>query len=228
MQATERTAVSEDALPFVYIVESPSPRDLSDGRTEGRGLCEMFSLSKTKHAYTLAVNVDEFLRAFSVSDAYSPLSQAISRFGVAPIVHLSMHGSEDGVTLTDGTNLRWDHLRDILSPLNDFLPSGLFVNFSTCGGAASIRMSMRAGDHEKPFYATIGSIDAVPWDDALVAYAVFYHNWFKHKPTEQCVELMKLASGHDGFAVHTGASQKQAYIEYVKKRQLIEALGGAQ
>ncbi|MEY9719782.1 hypothetical protein ABIA22_002272 [Sinorhizobium fredii] len=204
---------------YVYIVESPSPRDLFDGRTEGTAICETFKLSGTKHSYSLAVNRAEFERAFALG-AGQPFSVAFDDHGQEPpVVHLSMHGSSEGVQLTDGQIITWEELRAILSPINSALPLGLMVTFSTCGGASSIAMSMILGNDEKPFFATVGSIDNVPWDDSLIAYSVFYHHWFKGTRTDQCVELMKAASGHEGFRIYSGEKAKQDFIEYVRKRR---------
>jgi hypothetical protein len=82
------------------------------------------------------------------------------------------------------------------------------------------------GEHEKPFYATVGSYTNVPWDEALVAYIDFYHNWFRNIPAMKCVELMRAASGHDGFVVFSGADQKQQFIDYMKRRNIVNALMG--
>ena len=212
------------AHSYVYIVESPSPRDLSDGRTEGLALCESFKLSRTKHTYTLAVNRDEFLRAFTLDENESKFRDEFQRHGCFPVVHLSMHGNDQGIGLTDGTMISWNELREILKPINEALPDGLMVTFSTCGGASSTIMSMVTGD-EKPFFATVGSCDNVHWEDALVAYIVFYHNWLRgDKSAYECVTLMKAASGHDGFIVYAGPQQKQEYIAYVNRQAVVEAL----
>ena len=140
---------------FVYIVESPSASDLANGRTEGRSLCEMFALSSIGHEYTLAVNLEEFSKTFEISDN-SRLGEAIKKHQCAPVVHLSMHGDEDGIQLTDGNILGWKALKKILTPLNHLLPDGLLVTFSTCGGAGSIRMSMSEDTDDKPF---LGRVD---------------------------------------------------------------------
>lgn len=208
---------------FVYVIESPSAADLADGRTEGRSLCETFKLSGTSHEYRLTVNIEQFKRALDVTDLSSPILRSI-REGVAPIIHLSMHGNEECIQLTDGSCLGWQELYQVLKPLNDLLPDGLLVTFSTCGGGASIRMNMSEAADHKPLYATVGSFASVPWSDALVAYTVFYHNWFKGENAGRCVELMKAASGHEGFVVYSGPDQKRSYIEFAQRQRLVTAL----
>lgn len=209
---------------YVYIVESPSAADLFDGRTEGAALCDTFKLSSLPHSYCLAADIEQFRRAF-VLEPGSPFTEAFAKHSSGPpIVHLSMHGNTDGIALTSGQLVSWEDLREILSPINNALPDGLMVTFSTCGGAASIRMSMSEDVNHKPFYATIGSIKDVGWKDALIAYSVFYHNWFNGVPASRCLDLMNSASGFYGFAAYSGREQKQQYIEYANRQRVIEAL----
>lgn len=207
---------------FIYIVESPSAADIYDGRTEGRALCEAFKLAGIPHEYTVAVNLPKFIEALSCGED-SRLVAAVNRFGAPPVVHLSMHGNGDGVGLTDGTLLGWQHLQAVLAPINERLPDGLLVTFSTCEGGSSMRMSMRKDD-TKPFWATVGSMQSVGWDDALVAFMVFFHNWFKGIDPAASVDLMRRASGHDGFVFTSGHDAKADYRQYVARQRIVEAL----
>ena len=43
-------------MPFVHVIESPSPADLLDGRTEGRVLWEALRLADIAQTYSLATN----------------------------------------------------------------------------------------------------------------------------------------------------------------------------
>lgn len=210
-------------MTAVHIIESPSPRDISDGKTEGRALCEYFRLSNTPHSYSMTVNVEQFLRSIDLSDENNEIRKNIVQRH-PPIIHLSIHGDGNGIQLTDGTVLSWDDLRILFTTMNEILPDGLMLAFSTCGGASSIRMSMLEDEKSKPFYATVGSFEAISWNDALVAFTVFYHNWFKNMPLEYCANAMRIASGHNGFSSYSGLEQKQFYINYVQNQRIIEAL----
>ncbi|WP_027229885.1 hypothetical protein [Phyllobacterium sp. UNC302MFCol5.2] len=209
---------------FVYIVESPSATDFADRRTEGSALCEAFNLSRTKHSYCIAVNKEQFLLALSIKEPGNRFGTAVAHHGCMPVLHLSMHGFAEGIQLTDGTVISWAELRDILSPINEALPNGLMIAFSTCGGGSSIRMNMREEEHERPFFATIGSFNNILYDDALVAFIAFYHNLFKGKSVQECVAAMKAASGDQGFAVYSGPEEKQQFIQYMQRERLIAAL----
>src|SRR5688572_4013746 len=99
---------------FVYVIESPSASDLLDGRTEGQALCGVLDLAEIPRSYSLVTNLDTLSSALT-----SRLVEAWERFGVLPVLHLSLHGNEDGVGLTDGTFVTWDQLRRTLRPITD-------------------------------------------------------------------------------------------------------------
>lgn len=35
-----------------------------------------------------------------------------------PFLHISAHGNENGIQLTDGTFIKWGELKNILTPIN--------------------------------------------------------------------------------------------------------------
>jgi hypothetical protein len=210
--------------PYVYVVESPGAADLFDGVTEGRALCEALHAFGYGYSYTLATNFEQFLRAFE-SGPESRLATEIEKNGrVAPIVHLSMHGNDDGIGLHDGTLVKWSDLRELLRPLNDALPNGVAICLSTCGGGSGIRMAMTENKDEKPLYALVGTHQSIPWRDALTGFTTFYHWWAKGASIQEAVERMKVASGHDAFTVYSGAEEKQRYVEFVQRQRIVAAL----
>lgn len=210
--------------PFVYIVESPSPTDLFDGRTEGRALCEALQAIGYNFSYVLAASPDQFGRAF-LTGPDSHLAAEVQKYGgVAPILHLSMHGNNEGVALTDGTHVPWRVLSKLLAPLHKRLPHGLAICMSACGGASGIRMAMSEDEDEKPFYALVGTFESIPWDDALVGFITFYHCWARGLSLKDSVDRMNMASTHNGFAAYFGAEQKQKYLDAIQQRRLIESI----
>ncbi|WP_152558323.1 hypothetical protein [Devosia sp. LC5] len=202
---------------FVYIVESPSSADLFDGRTEGRALCEAMSMAGHAHAYTVAGDRLHLQKALSVASSEDRLIREWQRHQAPAVMHFSMHGNSDGLQLMSGELVTWHELRGMLLPINDFLPNGLLVCFSSCSGSSGTRMSMYLGD-SKPFWAVIGSYDDVSWSDALVGFTTFYHHWFKGGAVADAVTAMRMASGHSQFIFEAGHESKRAYEAYVSQR----------
>ncbi|MEG3876701.1 hypothetical protein QT972_04850 [Microcoleus sp. herbarium7] len=206
---------------FVHIIESPSADDLLDGRTEGRALSEVLNLAKIPYCYNLAINLETFNAALDTR-----LIEAFEYFKQPPILHLSMHGNQDGVVLTDNTFISWANLQTLLAPLTNAMEGGLLICMSSCFGSTGCLMAMHR-DADQPFWALVGNNNSVSWEDAAVAYVTFYHLFFKGIPVEECVERMKLASNDHNFVVWSGHEVKAVWTEYMKRlrrEQLLQRL----
>ena len=201
-------------LGFVHIIESPSANDLLDGRTEGRALSEILSLAKIPHFYSLATSWETFNTALDTR-----LIKAYDHFQQPPILHLSMHGDQEGVGLTDNTFISWAELQELLTPLTNAMQGGLLICMSSCFGSSGCRMAMHEGTAQ-PFWALVGNNYSVSWEDAAVAYVTFYHLLFKGIPVEQCVDRMKSASNDHNFEVWSGHEVKAVWTEHMRKLRI--------
>jgi hypothetical protein len=198
---------------FVYVIESPAGRDLLDGRTEGRVLTEALRLATIPHWYSLASDKEMFVEALGLR-----LGEAWKYHQKPPILHLSMHGSADGLSLTCGEFLSWHDLRGLLLPLLRAMQGGLLVCMSSCFGSAGCRMAMYA-DNEPHFWALVGNTASPTWADAAIAYASFYHLFFKGFDIKLCVDSMKVASGDHRFTHLLGANMKAGWDTFTQQRQ---------
>jgi hypothetical protein len=201
---------------FVHIIESPSADDLLNGRAEGRALNEILNLANIPHCYNLATTKQTFHTALETR-----LNEASNNFQVYPILHLSMHGNEKGIGLTDNTFLPWTDLQGMLTPLNNHLKGKLLICISSCFGSYGCQMAMN-GDRDEPFWALVGNNHSVSWEDAAVAYITFYHLLFKNTRVEESqikdyVEYMKLASKDNNFEVWWGHKMKTAWAKHIKE-----------
>lgn len=194
---------------FVHIIESPSADDLLDGRAEGRALNEILNLANIPHCYNLATTKQTLHTAL-----VTRLNEASNNFQVYPILHLSMHGNEKGIGLTDNTFLPWTDLQEMLIPLNNHLEGKLLICMSSCFGSRGYLMAMNE-DRNETFWGLVGNNHSVSWEDAAVAYITFYHLLFKNTQVgepeiKEYVEYMKLASKNNNFQVWWGNTIKTA------------------
>lgn len=197
---------------FVYIIESPSAEDLLEGRAEGRALSEVLELAGIPYCYNLVTNLKTWeialgTRFQEANNYYSDL---------APILHLSMHGSESGVALTDNTVFSWNQLKKELTPLNNEMEDGLLICMSSCFGAHGRRMA-RDNSTDNPFYALVGNKKSFFWQDGAVAYVTFYHLLFKGIALNECVDKMKLASDNYDFDLWVGSEIKESWQKIMER-----------
>src|ERR1700680_392601 len=94
---------------FVHVIESPSNRDLLDGRTQGRALIETLALSDIRTYYNLVTDFDTLLASLG-----ERLASAIQHHGARhPILHFNFHGDSEGIALTNKVHIQWHQLRTL-------------------------------------------------------------------------------------------------------------------
>jgi hypothetical protein len=207
--------MADEAAPrfdfFVYIIESPSAPDLYHGRSEGGRVAETLRLDGIPCVTCTAINKEAFMAALRLG-----LPEAMKQFsGRHPILHLSSHGSEDGIELSSGEMLSWADLRNLLIPVNQSLNGSLLLCMSACQGYSACRMPMLEGDDPYPYFVMIGSGEKPTWSDTAVAYLTFYHLLSKGRYIKDVVEAMGAASGVPWYC-DTAEHHKQIYLDYVK------------
>lgn len=196
---------------FVYIVESPSSADLYTGRSEGHLIQEAVNLNAIACVLRTVANRETFNMALSVG-----LAETMKVFvGLCPVIHISAHGSQDGIQLTDGEIVTWSELRRWLLPINKALNGLLLVCMSSCYGYAGIRMAMELQDQAYPYFALIGNSQTPTWPETAVAFTTFYHLFANGHLVGNAVSAMRTASGNQTFFLERAQASKEGYKNYL-------------
>jgi hypothetical protein len=183
---------------FVYIIESPSDIDLHSNIHEGDILRQAAKLSNTECSVQTVDSKETFEKAINEG-----LTKAIDlNFPLDPILHISAHGCEEGIRLTNKEFITWSDLRNLLLPISRIRDWGLLLCMSTCEGISAIKMAFteKSETHEAA-YAIVGNSGKPSWSDTAVAYASFYHLLSKGSGLGEAVEAMKIASGNVDFQI---------------------------
>lgn len=198
----------------VHLIESPTPEELLAGREERKALGQVLSQLGIEHHAYLVIDAQRFAdAAISIAKNTAP--------GKVPIIHISAHGNESGIALTDGGRLSWDTLRTLFVSFNTALQGRLVLCMSTCYGAAAHQLVKNSTDNA--FYALVGPMARIGWHDGLVAFVAFYQ-LVVNKGAEPMIaaQTMNLAAGlpEKTFV----AVQGDAVRAYHKQREYREAL----
>lgn len=198
---------------YVNIIESPSDRDIYFGKSEGSLIQQVVNLNGIPCSVRYAISKDAFIFALT-----HDLPQVIKSYNDrAPVLHISTHGFPQGIQLSNGDQITWKELREILTPLSEALQGNLLICMSCCSGISACQMAMNVDDTEEPFFAVIGHPKEPTWPDTAVAYATFYHLIAKGHQIDEAVKAMQIASGDAGFQIMTAKRAKQAYIEVLEE-----------
>lgn len=175
-------------VPTVCIIESPSKADREINRREGLAISESLRLAnirnkgfdvKDKDSFTTALEeIRDFCAIrYSVADPGGRRQCVIPRL----FLHISCHGNEHGIGLTDGHFCDWADLGNELWSLAQDIglcdPSvgpcaNLLVIMSSCRGLHAKAM---ATPDKCPFVCLVGCKENVLWTDAVIAFNTFYH-----------------------------------------------------
>lgn len=196
----------------VYIIESPSHDDFYRGRSEADILGGMLRLAGIPVAKFTTTNEETFVAAFH--DVIFPVESKQTRFVV---LHMSFHGTGEGIVLTEGTEITWDRLGKFFSALNERLDFRLIVSMSSCKGFGFCKSIATTWPGPSPFLLLIGPAADVSWSDLLVAYTTFYHLLAKDIPPPDAVEAMKVASGNHDFGIVSASDIREIFEKYLQR-----------
>jgi hypothetical protein len=187
----------------VYIIESPSPKDIREKRKESLALSEALNLADIPNLFFNVKDKQALQQVFDI--AAIDIQDTKDRLGSINF-HFSMHGDSKGIRLTSGEFLTWKELHHIITVFNDkvgyaqakWAPGRKYsfanLNFSVCQGYEAIEMSEYS--EASPFTTLLGPTRDVEWSDALVAFVTYYHlTIHKDYGFRDAVRVMNYASG---------------------------------
>lgn len=203
----------------IYIIESQSPNDILQKRTEGKTLSSGLDLAGIANKYFQVIDDDCLDKCLAIiaEDINSLKSESI----VAPFIHISAHGNENGIELTSGEFVNWEQFAIKADLLNDLIgkiqpiPEKPYIKispinycFSTCKGYNAYKIQGEV--EENKFSAIIGPTETIDWSDSLVAYMSFYHQiFYKKNKALNAVEIMNIVAGLDNiFRIEMGFGMK--------------------
>ena len=204
----------------VYVIESPSPEDLLEGRDEGQALARALGLAGIEVQYFLAASEEMVEAAF---DKIATHVRARPDWAVAmPWIHFSAHGHEDGLELTDGQLLYWSVLTRLLRQLHKAIGPVLLskeyiqtmpkaaLSLSSCGAFDHYRNSVEG---DLPVQSLLGTDRDVGWCQSLIAFSTFYYqSLFKRTGVRRAVEIMNVASADKGQVTNPIFHSVQPFI----------------
>lgn len=182
---------------FVQIVESLNISDISGGRSESAGLYGILKLASIDTTLFSAHDRTTFVKTLEVLDARIVGDPRLQE-NPQPVLHISAHGSTDGLMLANGEMLKWTDLADYLAPINQSCGGRLLVCMSTCHGFTGSTMARIPG-RLKPYWGILGPTGAISWPDAAVGFLTFYHLSAKSFSIESALCAMRAASGFAEF-----------------------------
>lgn len=218
----------------IYMIESPSSEDLFKARNEGDALARTLALAEIEVNYYLAASEETFQDAL---DDIAIRINGLNDVYAMPFIHISAHGHEQGIELTDGGTVFWDQLTFKLSQLSELvgmipplykgassLPR-INLGLSSCGAFANYKAALIG---QQPVQLMLGPTRDVGWCQALIGFSTFYYQSFiLEQNFHKALEVMNVAASANNeklFQLHTvvdhvalATAGLDELIEYTKK-----------
>jgi hypothetical protein len=184
-------AMREITYKTVCILESVSKEDERVNRNEAHELSKILSSIGYKVIMYKPRNIDELWEnLMEFADWHNHYN---SEQILVPFIHISAHGNEKGIELTEDGLVLWSELREILDSFNGsiggeegvsgyikndngIITSRITICLSACLGAYGSNMIMK--NEITPFQYLIAPNYSPYWEDALRAYRIFYEKCF--------------------------------------------------
>lgn len=137
---------------------------------------------------------------------------------VNPIIHFELHGSKEGIQVSNNDIITWDEIQFRLTELNFITKCNLFITMATCYGGyiySVIKPNLRC-----PFWGFVGPFETVYGDEVLENYGAFYDEFIQSLDFNKAVIALNNSNlnGKSTFKFYnTEYAFKIAYENYEKK-----------
>lgn len=167
----------------IFIIECVDPMDLLQKRSESKALKQVCELIGHEVAIMTAYSKSDFEKYCHYISSIDVEHDRENRKKIPLCIHITSHGNEDGIGFGSDF-IDWSELFATLNPiftkLNNY-DGNVFLVLSSCD-AGSQKLSSKITNgfqngaiQSPPPYIFVTNEEGIYWQDALVAWTLFYH-----------------------------------------------------
>lgn len=213
----------------LFIIESVDPMDLLQGRTESQALAEICKIIGHEVAVLTAYSKSDFRKLCGYISSITSKHDRNNKRCVPLCVHLAAHGNADGLGF--GKELvKWKEILRTMKPvyteMNEY-DGDVILIISACGAGEQYLSNEFEKEWDKnleftpPKYIFVTKDEEVAWDDALVSWAMFYHqlpraNLNDRKSVQEILDKIKV-SDTGSLKYFRWDEGKERYLSYSGK-----------
>lgn len=150
----------------VYYIEYPKPSDIANGWIEGAEMVRILESIGVHCFYKLVKNNAEF------ESALRSAGNILMGFDKC-FIHISSHGSPEGVGISKDDIISWEQLTDVMKNIDLEVRSKCCLCFSTCYGASAMNIGKNKW---LPYYNyVIGPTQEIGWRESAKAFSLLYY-----------------------------------------------------
>ncbi len=147
----------------VFVVESVFPEDFYHRRWEGHVVEEIVRLLDGRTSYKIVMNVGLLRKAIASASEHE-----------CDVFHLSCHGDENGIQLTDKKEISWKDLASLFQKTNH-MPCALVLSSCVGGDGGVARAFKECGQQPKVIFGAEANGDNVlTFPGACISWPILY------------------------------------------------------
>lgn len=179
----------------VVIIESLDRQDRKTGQllSEGSLRHKMSEIEGGRVDFNQVNSKEEFFHVLE------KITEDIKNESLYPIIHLEVHGSEDGICINNGDCISWSEILPKLVEINTLVQNTLILVLGVCKG---IKIIKYLGIQERaPFRVVVGSLEDLDTDTIEVGFESFYETFFFSSDVGASVFALRESVGKDSIGV---------------------------
>lgn len=180
----------------ILLIESRSAQDHFDDRYEAATLKKVLNLQGVKAKHIEVVNKEYLAKALKLA-AHKNINY----------VHISAHGGNDGIELTDGEFVTWKEFDELAWPHL----KGVCICFSSC--SVGLGADELFSYHKSFCNAIVAPTRDITWGEGIVAFSAFYHRASNEETsTDQDVKVLNHIIGAGTFKLASSTFNSTTYV----------------
>jgi len=109
--------------------------------------------------------------------------------GILPFIHFEIHGSKQGLELSNDELVEWDKLKEPLRNLNIKTKNNLFISLATCYGGHLLKIYKPW--ETCPFFGYIGPTEPIKHLDLEASYSAFFETLLTENDFSKAIEKLQ-------------------------------------
>ena len=213
----------------LFIIESVNPMDLLQGRTESQALAEICKIIGHEVAVLTAYSKGDFRKFCKYISSIDPKHDENQREKVPLCIHLAVHGNSEGLEIGSDF-VEWQDILRAMKPIYTDMheyDGEVVLVISACGAGEQYLSDEFEDEWNKnedfmpPEYIFVTRDEEVAWDDALVSWAMFYHQLPRAKlrnkrSVQKILDSIKMSSTGN-LRYFRWDNKKEKYLSYSGK-----------
>lgn len=169
----------------IYIIESLREGDTKTGRTLYN---DWLKWEIKKRHEELGGGIIEVQSLQGFSEAIKRIHEEVDK-GAYPLIHLEVHGSEEGIQFSNNETLSWEEVGEVFRTINKRIEHNLVVTLAVCNGGHFLRGTPPT--EPAPVWGFLGSFEELTEGQIERGFHAFYEVLLNTGDVNAAVDRLK-------------------------------------